>query len=85
MPSWSEIFNNFQKTKDISFVVQEKQKYLDEISKITNRMEQDQHLQDMILSLHHCYMIYFESTVVTKIVENNIGGCTMRLLNTNHK
>ena len=45
-------------------------------------MEQDQHLQDMILSLHHCYMIYLESTVVTKIVENNIGGCTMRLLNT---
>lgn len=45
-------------------------------------MEQDQHLQDMILSLHHCYMIYLESTVVTKIVENNIGGCTMRLLST---
>lgn len=45
-------------------------------------MEKDQHLQDMILSLHHCYMIYLESTVVTKIVENNIGGCTMRLLNT---
>jgi hypothetical protein len=45
-------------------------------------MEQNQHLQDMILSLHHCYMIYLENTVVTKIVENNIGGCTMRLLNT---
>jgi ATP-dependent protease ClpP protease subunit len=44
-------------------------------------MEKDQHLQDMILSLHHCYMIYLEQTVVTKIVENNIGGCTMRLLN----
>jgi ATP-dependent protease ClpP protease subunit len=45
-------------------------------------MEKDQHLQDMILSLHHCYMIYLENTVVTKIVENNIGGCTMRLLST---
>lgn len=44
-------------------------------------MEDNQHLQDMILSLHHCYMIYLEQTVVTKIVENNIGGCTMRLLN----
>lgn len=44
-------------------------------------MENDQHLQDMILSLHHCYMIYLEQTIVTKIVENNIGGCTMRLLN----
>ena len=48
-------------------------------------MEDDQHLQDMILSLHHCYMIYLEQTIVTKIVENNIGGCTMRLLNINHK
>lgn len=44
-------------------------------------MEDDQHLQDMILSLHHCYMIYLEQTIVTKIVENNNGGCTMRLLN----
>lgn len=44
-------------------------------------MEDDQYLQDMILSLHHCYMIYLEQTIVTKIVENNIGGCTMRLLN----
>lgn len=47
-------------------------------------MEDDQHLQDMILSLHHCYMIYLDQTIVTKIVENNIGGCTMRLLNVNH-
>ena len=44
-------------------------------------MEENQHLQDMILSLHHCYMIYLEQTIVTKIVENNIGGCVMRLLN----
>ena len=44
-------------------------------------MEGNQHLQDMILSLHHCYMIYLEQTIVTKIVENNKGGCIMRLLN----
>ena len=44
-------------------------------------MEEDQHLQDMILRLHHCYMIYLEQTIVTKIVENNKGGCIMRLLN----
>lgn len=44
-------------------------------------MEENQHLQDMILSLHHCYMIYLEQTIVTKIVENNVGGCVMRLLN----
>lgn len=40
MPSWSEIFNNFQRNKEsdrIPFLVKEKQKYLDEISKCTNR------------------------------------------------
>ena len=26
-------------------------------------MEGNQHLQDMILSLHHCYMIYLEQTM----------------------
>lgn len=158
MPSWSEIFNNFNRTKEsdrISYLVKEKKQYLDEISRCTGRnvityysgwmqkptaadvsindadeilsktfsdktkrkeilkafnnnnttkvhsrhiskekcksvglniidMEDDQHLQDMILSLHHCYMIYLEQTIVTKIVENNIGGCTMRLLNVKH-
>ena len=44
-------------------------------------MEENQHLQDMIFSLHHCYMIYLEQIIVTKIVENNKGGCIMRLLN----
>lgn len=40
MPSWSEIFNKFSKTKEedrIHFLVKEKQKYLDEISKCTGR------------------------------------------------
>lgn len=40
MPSWSEIFNKFSNTKEenkITFLVEEKKKYLDEISKCTGR------------------------------------------------
>ena len=40
MPSWSEIFNQFSKNKkadQIPFLVKEKQKYLDEISRCTGR------------------------------------------------
>lgn len=37
-------------------------------------MEDNQDLQNAILSLHHCYMILFETSHLTKIVENNIGS-----------
>lgn len=37
-------------------------------------MEDDQTLQDLVLSLHHCYMILFEKSVATKIVENHASG-----------
>lgn len=74
-----DAFNNNNTTKVHSrHISKEKCK---EVGLTIIDMEDDQHLQDMILSLHHCYMIYLEQTVVTKIVENNIGGCTMRLLN----
>lgn len=74
-----DAFNNNDTTKVHSrHISKEKCK---EVGLTIIDMEDDQHLQDMILSLHHCYMIYLEQTVVTKIVENNIGGCTMRLLN----
>lgn len=43
-------------------------------------LESDQILQDLVLSLHHCYMITFEKTYATKIVENNIKGCYLRLV-----
>ena len=42
-------------------------------------LEDDQILQDIVLSIHHCYMITFERTIATKVVENNIGGCFMRI------
>lgn len=41
-------------------------------------MESDPKLQDLILSLHHCYSIFFDQTIVVKIVENNIGASYLR-------
>ena len=42
-------------------------------------LEGDQELQDLVLTIHHCYMHTFSSTNVVKIVENNIGNavCSM--------
>lgn len=36
-------------------------------------MENDDKLQDLILSLHHAYMITFDSTIAIKIIENHEG------------
>ena len=44
-------------------------------------LENDQDLQDLVLSIHHCYMIAFDTTIATKIVENNKRGCFLRLYN----
>ncbi len=41
-------------------------------------MESDQVLQDLILSLHHCYMIFFDKTIVVKTVENQLGAAYLR-------
>ncbi len=41
-------------------------------------LEDDNDLQDIVLSIHHCCMILAEKTPVIKIVENNIGGCYIR-------
>ncbi|WP_300853183.1 hypothetical protein [uncultured Rikenella sp.] len=42
-------------------------------------MEDDQIFQDLILSLHHCYMIIFEKSLATKIVENHLSGSYIQL------
>ena len=44
-------------------------------------LEEDNELQDIVLSIHHCCMILAEQTPVIKIVENNIGGCYIRNAN----
>lgn len=36
-------------------------------------LEQDQKLQEAVLSLHHCYMILLDSAPISKIVENQNG------------
>lgn len=36
-------------------------------------MEDDDELQDLVLSLHHAYMITFDSSAAVKIIENHNG------------
>lgn len=38
-------------------------------------LEDNQELQDAVLSLHHSYMILFDEFSISKVVENQIGGC----------
>lgn len=38
-------------------------------------LDEDNELQDIVLTIHHCCMILAEKSTVGKIVENNIGGC----------
>lgn len=44
-------------------------------------MESDNELQDLLLSLHHCHMIFFDKTQVVKAVSNNIGARYYRVSN----
>lgn len=48
--------------------------------KIEN-MEDDNELQDLILTTHHAFMHTFNKTGAVKIVENNIGGAYIEALN----
>lgn len=41
-------------------------------------LEDDQKLQDAVLSLHHCYMILFDSFNFSKIVENQNSSCYLK-------
>ena len=41
-------------------------------------LEDNQELQDAVLSLHHCYMILIDMANVTKIVENQLGKCYLQ-------
>lgn len=38
-------------------------------------LENNQDLQEAVLSLHHSYMILFDKFSIAKVVENQIGGC----------
>lgn len=43
-------------------------------------LESDPKLQDLVLSLHHSYIITLEHSLITKIVENQIGSTYIRAL-----
>ena len=46
-------------------------------------LEKDNEFQDLILSLHHAYMIYFDKSTAFKAVENQIGARYLRIQNGN--
>lgn len=48
-------------------------KELQDIGLVIKEMEQDQELQDRILSVHHATIISITQTQSTKIIENNLG------------
>lgn len=43
-------------------------------------LESDPKLQDLVLSLHHSYLITLENSLITKIVENQFGSAHIRAL-----
>jgi len=43
-------------------------------------LEDDQTLQDLVLSVHHCYTVLLENVLITKCVENSCGGRYLRML-----
>jgi hypothetical protein len=44
------------------------------------RLEDDQKLQDLVLTVHHCYMHTLMNTPAFKIIENHMGRALVRLL-----
>ena len=37
-------------------------------------LEEDQELQDLVLSIHHAFIITFDTSNATKIIENHLGA-----------
>ena len=44
-----------------------------------DRLEQDQRLQDLVLTLHHCYMHTLSNTPAFKVIENHLGRAMVRM------
>lgn len=40
---------------------------------IITDLESDQKLQDIVLSIHHCYVHFFNNSGISKIIENHLG------------
>ncbi len=41
-------------------------------------IEDDQHLQDLVLTVHHCYMHSLTNTAAFKIIENHLGNAFVK-------
>jgi hypothetical protein len=46
---------------------------------IVDKLEDDQRLQDLALTLHHCYMHTLGNTSAFKIVENHLGRAMVKI------
>ena len=46
-------------------------------------LEEDDILQNLVLSLHHAYMIFFDKSTAFKAVENQLGARYLRIQNSN--
>lgn len=49
-----------------------------ELGLIIEEMESDQDLQDLILTIHHCYMHTLSNTPAIKLTENHLGRALVR-------
>ncbi|MDD7102554.1 MAG: ATP-dependent Clp protease proteolytic subunit [Candidatus Faecenecus gallistercoris] len=47
-------------------------------------LEQDDKLQDMVLSIHHCYMHTFQNTNAVKLIENQNNGTFAMIMQDNN-
>lgn len=50
------------------------------IGLIVEKLEDDQELQDLVLTLHHCYMHTLANTPILKIIENHNGQAVVKNL-----
>ena len=51
-----------------------------EIGLTVTDLEADKALQDLVLTVHHCYMHTLANTGAAKLIENHIGRCYAKLI-----
>lgn len=52
----------------------------DKLGLVIEEMEKDNDLQDIILTIHHCFMHTFSKSSTVKIIENHLGTAYMELI-----
>ena len=74
-----EYLNNNKETKIHSRHISAKK--AKEIGLKITDLEDDDKLQDAVLSIHHCYMHTFSSSNAVKIIENHLEMATISIQN----